>query len=73
MRTLEESRKYEVLMPDGSWQPVHWEQLDKGDVVRVNPPLPDDIYHDGAPFVVVELPALKADPLPEDKHETLQS
>ena len=49
-------------MPDGSWVPVHWEQLDVGDVVRCNPPLPEDIFHDSEPFVIAELPALRVDP-----------
>jgi len=57
MRTLEESRKYEVLV-DGAWIPVHWEQLDKGDTVRCNPALPEDVYHDASPFVVDEQPTL---------------
>lgn len=58
MRTLEESRKYEVKMPDGSWQLVHWEQLDVDDIVRSNPPLSTDIYHLPDPFKVSEQPYL---------------
>jgi len=57
MRTLEESRKFEVLV-DGVWIPVHWEQLDKGDTVRCNPPLEDDVYHDASPFVIEKKPGL---------------
>lgn len=63
MRTLEESRKYEVLLPDGTWQPVHWEQLDKGDTIRCNPPLLGDKYHTYGSFLVLELPGLSVEPL----------
>lgn len=61
MRTLEEIRKYEVLMPDGSWQLVHWEQLDVGDVVRsLNPDgtLENSEYLVN-PFMIDDYPALK--------------
>lgn len=63
MRTLWESRKYEVLMPDGSWVPVHWEQLDKGDMVRCNPALPEDVYHTAEPFVIDKQPVLSTETL----------
>jgi len=66
MRPLEECRKYEVLLPDGTWQPVHWEQLDKGDTIRCNPPLLGDIYHSYEPFLVNRLPYLSAEPLPAE-------
>jgi hypothetical protein len=61
MRPLGETRKYEVLMPDGSWEPVHWEQLDEGDTVRdldagVHKYMPN-------PFVIDEQPALMVLPL----------
>lgn len=72
MRTLEESRKYEVKMPDGSWQLVHWEQLDVGDIARCFPPLFTDIYHVGEPFEVVEQPGLRADTI-VDQVQELQS
>lgn len=64
MRTIEESRKYEVLMSDGSWQPVHWEQLDEGDVVRIVPreDVVDPFLSQCNPFVIAEMPGLKVDP-----------
>jgi hypothetical protein len=59
MRTLEQTRKYECLV-NGKWVPVHWEQLEQGDVVRSN-------YTVGGPmveeYVLSEQPALKVDVL----------
>jgi len=67
MRPISECRKYEVLMPDGSWEPVQWTQLDEGDIVRALAPdgKPDQyIGSQPNPFVVRELPHLLVDPLP---------
>lgn len=57
MRPLDKCRKTECYV-DGEWIPVHWEQLDKGDLIRV-------ISGKGAdyPDVVTEQPALQVDPL----------
>ena len=59
MRSLEQARKYEALV-DGQWVPVHWEQLDKGDIVRC---CPQDVL-DGpmsVEFIVANTPGLEAD------------
>ena|SRR5271168_4920884 len=48
MRPLEQCRRYEIETAEG-WVPVHWEQLDVGDVVRCFEP-------DGTPSVDPAVP-----------------
>lgn len=60
MRTLDQAKKFECYH-EGAWVPVHWEQLDKGDLVRtskdtIDGPLTDE-------FRIVQLPGLEVDPV----------
>lgn len=59
MRSLEQTRKYECLV-DGEWVPVHWEQLEEGDVVRSNFIIDGPMVEE---YVLAEQPALKVDVL----------
>jgi hypothetical protein len=59
MRTLEQTRKYECLV-DGEWVPVHWEQLEEGDVVRSNYTVDGPMVEE---YVLSKQPALEVDVL----------
>jgi hypothetical protein len=68
MRTVEESKKYQASI-NGSWIPVHWEQIDKGDMIRIlspdGTPISDagDAAHNLTMLVVTESPCIRVEPL----------
>ena len=59
MRSLDQCRKYEVLTDKGIWIPVHWEQLDEGDICRCVP----CSKYEHPTFVVSEHPHLLCEPV----------
>jgi len=64
MRTLEQTRRYEVRH-EGQWVPIHWEQLDHGDRVRQYDPGVTDHYEE---FTVHRHPMLHADDVRDSRN-----
>ncbi|MDN3079997.1 hypothetical protein [Enterococcus faecium] len=61
MKPLNQIRRFEVSTPEG-WVPVHWEQHDIGDVVRIKPSVSEHDHNlNGNLYVVSVQPTLNVD------------
>ncbi len=69
MLTPEKQRRTEIRMPDGTWQQVHWDQLEPNDVIRMFNPDGTPVITAGGKqeMIVLSLPNIEIDDLPKEE------